>query len=61
MEAETNHDDSLDIGGFLIVWENAVETLTDVQRIIFFIITTFVVFVAICGNVLVLYVNFFIR
>lgn len=61
MEAETHLDDSADNGEALIVWENAVRTLTDVQRIIFFIVVTMVVAVAICGNILVVYVNIFIR
>jgi hypothetical protein len=61
MEAETNHGDSVDNGESVIVFESAMKALTDVQRISFFIIVTIVVFVAILGNVLVIYVNIFIR
>lgn len=43
---------------FMVVWETAVQPLTDVQRLIFFSITILVAFVAVLGNCLVLYVNF---
>lgn len=61
MEAETNHDDNVDNSEFLIVWESAVRPLTDVQRIVFFTLITIIVFFAITGNILVLYVNFVSR
>lgn len=41
----------------LVVWETAVQPLTDVQRLIFFSLTIFVAVIAVLGNVLVLYVN----
>lgn len=41
-----------------VVWETAVQPLTDVQRLIFLAFTILVVVVSIVGNVLVLYVNF---
>lgn len=45
-------------GNLIVVWEPAVQPLTDVQRIIFFALTIFVAMIAIPGNFLVLYVNF---
>lgn len=42
----------------IVVWETAVQPLTDVQRLIFFSITILVASVAVVGNFLVLYVNF---
>lgn len=44
--------------GLIVVWETAVQPLTDVQRLTFAVLTVLVSFVAIVGNVLVLYVNF---
>lgn len=41
----------------LVVWETAVQPLTDVQRLIFFSLTIVVAVIAVLGNVLVLYVN----
>lgn len=41
----------------IVVWESGVQPLTDVQRLIFLALTIIVTFVAICGNILVLYVN----
>jgi hypothetical protein len=41
----------------IVVWETAVQPLTDVQRLVFFVITVLIAFVAIAGNILVLYVN----
>lgn len=61
METETNHGNSVHNGEHVFVSESIVKPLTDVQRIIFFIIVTIVVFVAIVGNILVIYVNIFIR
>lgn len=42
----------------IVVWETAVQPLTDLQRIIFFTITVVIIVVAGMGNILVLYVNF---
>lgn len=60
MEAKTNLDDSVDYADSILS-ESIGNALTDGQRIMFFIIITFVAFVAICGNILVIYVNMFIR
>lgn len=57
MDAETNHDDNVDNAEILIVWESAVRPLTDAQRIVFFSLITIIVFFAVTGNILVLYVN----
>jgi hypothetical protein len=42
----------------IVVWETAIQPLTDVPRLIFLAITIFVVVLAILGNILVLYVNY---
>lgn len=42
----------------IVVWETAVQPLTDLQRAIFLAITIVVIVVAGTGNILVLYVNF---
>lgn len=54
--SDDNEDD--ESSDLIVVWETAVQPLTDAQRLIFFIITVAVAFVAIVGNALVLYVNF---
>lgn len=41
----------------VVIWETAVQPLTDVQRLIFFSLTIIVAVIAVLGNVLVLYVN----
>jgi hypothetical protein len=41
----------------ILVWDLDLQTLTDVQRLIFLVLTIFVVIVAVVGNLLVLYVN----
>lgn len=41
----------------ILVWDADLQTLTDVQRLIFLILTIFVVTVAVVGNLLVIYVN----
>lgn len=43
---------------FYVVWETGVQPLSDLQRLIFFVITVAVIIVAVVGNALVLYVNF---
>jgi hypothetical protein len=54
-----NYDDEEVLeADFMLVWESAVQPLTDVQRVAFFVVVTAVVIVAILGNLLVLYVNF---
>lgn len=50
-----NYDEESDL---IVVWETGVQPLTDVQRLIFLAMTIIVTIVAICGNILVLYVNF---
>lgn len=60
MEAKTNLDDSVDYEDAILA-ESIGNALTDGQRILVFITITFVAFVAICGNLLVIYVNLFIR
>lgn len=52
-EEEDYEDD-----GVIVVWETAVQPLTDVQRLIFLSLTILVAIIAIHGNILVLYVNF---
>lgn len=44
--------------GKVVVWESAVQPLTEIQRITFAVLTVLVAVVAIIGNLLVLYVNF---
>ncbi|CAO1415848.1 unnamed protein product [Diamesa serratosioi] len=51
---ENNTEDD----GKVVVWETAVQPLTDIQRITFAVLTVLVSIVAIIGNLLVLYVNF---
>jgi hypothetical protein len=41
----------------VLVWDIDLQTLTDVQRLIFLVLTILVVIVAVVGNLLVLYVN----
>ncbi|CRL05729.1 CLUMA_CG018758, isoform A [Clunio marinus] len=41
----------------VVVWETAVQPLTDIQRLIFLTLTILVAFVSVVGNSLVLYVN----
>jgi hypothetical protein len=50
------YDDDED-SNLIVVWESVVQPLTDVQRLIFLAMTIIVTIVAICGNILVLYVN----
>lgn len=51
-------DDDEEDSDLIVVWETAVEPLTDLQRLIFLTFTIVVAIFAICGNILVLYVNF---
>ncbi|CAO1413827.1 unnamed protein product [Diamesa tonsa] len=57
-EYEEYFENSTEDDGVIVVWETAVQPLTDIQRIIFAVFTVLVSFVAIVGNILVLYVNF---
>jgi hypothetical protein len=50
-----DYDEESDI---IVVWETAVQPLTDIQRLIFLTLTVIVVTVSVVGNILVLYVNF---
>lgn len=50
-----DYDEESDL---VVVWETAVQPLTDVQRLTFLSLTIIVAIVAIHGNILVLYVNF---
>ncbi|KAG5667433.1 hypothetical protein PVAND_015413 [Polypedilum vanderplanki] len=56
-----NHDydyEEENIPDLIVVYESAVMPLSKRQRIIFFVLTSIVSFLAIIGNALVLYVNF---
>lgn len=55
--ASENDYSDYDDSEFVVLWETAVQSLTDLQRLIFFAITIVVVVVAVLGNILVLYVN----
>lgn len=58
MEGQSSENDAdYQEDNIIVVWETAVQPLTDLQRLIFFSITIVVVIVALVGNVLVLYVN----
>jgi hypothetical protein len=41
----------------IAVWETGIQPLTDVQRMVFLVITVLIAIVAVFGNILVLYVN----
>lgn len=57
-EYEEYFENTTEDDGLIVVWETAVQPLTDIQRLIFAVFTILVSFVAIVGNILVLYVNF---
>lgn len=57
-KSTSDEDEDYEESDIIVVWETAVQPLTDVQRLIFFSITILVLSIAIVGNFLVLYVNF---
>ena len=57
-KASDNSDEDDQGSNLVVVWETAVQPLTDVQRTIFFALTIFMAMIAIPGNFSVLYVNF---
>lgn len=59
-EVKTTSDyeyEDYDENALHVVWETSIQPLTDLQRIIFFVLTIIVTVVSVAGNVLVLYVN----
>lgn len=58
--SKTSYDEYSDYeeSDLIVVWETAVQPLTDLQRLIFLAITIVIIVVAGTGNILVLYVNF---
>lgn len=53
-EAESDYYEDDDL---IVVWESAVQPMSDMQRLIFLTLTVIIVVIAIVGNLLVLYVN----
>jgi hypothetical protein len=41
----------------ILVWDQTLQNLTDTQRLVFLVLTIFILIVAVIGNLLVLYVN----
>ena len=58
LASEVEYNSDYEESDLIVVWETAVQPLTDLQRAIFFAITIIVIVVAGIGNILVLYVNF---
>ncbi|CAO1413819.1 unnamed protein product [Diamesa tonsa] len=57
-EYEEYSENTIENNGIVVVWESAVQPMTDIQRLTFEVLTILISFVAIVGNILVLYVNF---
>ena len=55
---DEEYEEKYDENDLLVVWESAVQPLTDIQRLTFLVLIVLISIVAIVGNILVLYVNF---